>query len=198
VGQRDTLRYTVNRSPGEGPGHDRTGPCHRPSPRTTLWDGSCVLPFSRTRKVSFAPCGSGGMPLYTAGYGRFRFSLYDSCTLGRSYTDWVTSCQAVKVKQPATQPPGGSESGERSEPVFARSVGPDRATNDRDEGGPTGTTELVCGRSRGYRRGHQSAGFVAPVRPPNTGTCLLRRFAGSMALLTGQRTPDLSESGCGA
>jgi len=42
--------------------------------------------------------------------------------------------------QHVLQPPGGSETLR-----CARSVGPDRAPSDRDEGGPTGTTDLSGG-----------------------------------------------------
>ncbi|NHN66153.1 hypothetical protein G9463_23415 [Haloarcula sp. JP-Z28] len=83
------------------------------------------------------------------------------------------------------QPPGGSESVERAErasAVFASAVGPARATSDRTEGGPTGTTELVCGggrrcgavgcgRSAGrYRSLHYAA---AMMRPCETGSLRL-------------------------
>jgi len=150
---------------GEGPWHDHDGPHQRPNVERPGWrSGSCACSFSLIRKITLVPCGFDGMPLYTAGYGCFRFSLHGSRIHERSYTDCVASGQAVKVKQPATQPPGGSESGERSEPVFARSVGPDRATNDRDEGGPTGTTELFCCSCSGavrYRSLHYAATMVS-------------------------------------
>ena len=44
-----------------------------------------------------------------------------------------------------TKPPGGRASGERSEPVCPRPVGPGRGPSDRTEGGPTGTTDLSGG-----------------------------------------------------
>jgi hypothetical protein len=45
----------------------------------------------------------------------------------------------------ATKPTGGRASGERSEPVCPRPVGPGRGPSDRTEGGPTGTTDLSGG-----------------------------------------------------
>lgn len=53
-----------------------------------MWDGSCVLPFFRTRKVSFAPCGSDVIPPYTAGYRCLR--VYRVCPASRhkGATEW--------------------------------------------------------------------------------------------------------------
>jgi hypothetical protein len=62
----------VKLRPGEGPGHDRKGPCPRPRPERPPWqDRSCVLSFSRTCKVSFAPCRSDGIPHPCGRSGRF-------------------------------------------------------------------------------------------------------------------------------
>jgi len=106
------------------------------------------------------------------------------------------------------QPPVGSESGERSEPVFASAVGPARATSDRQEARPGASAasdrtatpvraSIVCGGGPGRRRRRRPAGSFAPVRPRCTGTCLLRRFAGSERVLVGQRKAVSPESGCG-
>jgi hypothetical protein len=114
-------------------------------------------------------------------------------------------CVGFSRKQ---QPPGGSESGERSEPVPASAVGPARAASDRTEArptgasgasggrGPTGRAELVCGRGRGSSRTPHPTSRGDRARPtPRTGTCLLRRLSGSAALLTGGRERETVESG---
>jgi len=60
-----------------------------------------------------------------------------------------------RIEQSA-QPPEGRETLR-----CASAVGPARAPTDRTKGGPTGTTELVCGRGRGaYWSLHYAAAMV--------------------------------------
>jgi len=177
VEQRDTLRYRMNVSHGEGPWHSHGGPRQRPAVERPAWgSGSCACSFSPICKISLVPCRSDGKRRYTAESCRFSPFCHSHSFLN--------------------QLPGGSESVERAErasAVFASAVGPARATSDRPEGGPTGTTELVCGRGR--RRGHQPAGSFAPVRPRRSGTCLLRRIPGSVLLSAAGRSREAVESG---
>ena len=158
----------VNRSPGKGPGHDRSGPCHRPqTERPPCQDGSCVLPFFRRPHMLYAERepvdvarekGRGGV--FTSWKVESRIAFVS--TNLHLYTQIFTSTD---------QPTGGSESVERAKrasAVFASAVGPARATSDRMEGGPTGTTDLPGGGGRGrggrgggaYRTLHYAAAMV--------------------------------------
>jgi hypothetical protein len=164
----------MNVNPGDGPGHSRSGPCHRPRTEQPPWAGGlCVPSFSRTCKVSFAPCGSDCVPHYNGRCGRLSASGVAGCGCGcpASAVARVGRCihPPTCLSRPA-QPTGGSESVERAErasAVFASAVGPARATSDRTEGGPTGTTGLVCGRGggRGRRGGGCSGGGAYRTLP---------------------------------
>ena len=128
-------------SHGEGPWHDHDGPYHRPNvKRPPCRDGSCASSFSPER------CNDFGRETQTGRCG--------------------VSGGARGEYQQTTLPTGGSESGERSEPVLLRPVGPGRSTNDRMEGGPTGTTDLFCCSCSGvvrYRSLHYAAAMVKPL-----------------------------------
>jgi len=169
----------MNVSHGEGPWHSHGGPRQRPAVERPAWgSGSCACSFSPICKISLVPCRSDGKRRYTAESCRFSPFCHSHSFLN--------------------QLPGGSESVERAErasAVFASAVGPARATSDRTEGGPTGTTELVCGCGRGPRRAYQPGGSFVPVRPRFSGTCLLRRFSGSALLLPGRTSPVPAKSG---
>lgn len=171
----------MNVSPGEGPGHDREGPCHRPDPERPTWlAGSCVPPFYRRAQNNF------------------------ECDATRLNS-------VILVSLPTGKLLGGSESGERSEPVSARPVGPGRAASDRTEArptgatggsggrGPTGRAEIVrrCGRGSSSTTHPTSRVAQARLTPRRTGTCLLRRVAGSATPLLGSRSRDAPESGVG-
>ena len=43
----------MNECPGEGPGHDRQGPCQRPQPEELPWEVFRARPFSPDRKAVF-------------------------------------------------------------------------------------------------------------------------------------------------
>lgn len=53
--ERGSRNYELNGSPGEGPGHDRAGPCHRPNPQEpTGWGaGFRASPFSGRPQTDF-------------------------------------------------------------------------------------------------------------------------------------------------
>jgi hypothetical protein len=83
-------------------------------------------------------------------------------TAGRLVSAWsLEGCEWCLRR--FEQPPGGSEV-----LTCPRAVGPARGPNDRQEGGPTGTTEFVSGRGRGgrgvggcaYRTLHYAAAMV--------------------------------------
>jgi hypothetical protein len=119
--RRKKIRYAhrMNVSPGEGPGHDREGRATGPTRNNLLARAGCVSPPSQPSAKVVTDKAS------------------------RLVSEWSSeACEAVLM--PIQQPPGGSEV-----LTCPSAVGPARGPNDRQEGGPTGTTALPSGSGGG-------------------------------------------------
>lgn len=178
-------------SPGEGPGHDRRGPCHRPSTERPPWQaGSCVPPFSAercnpygesvTRLESpasvFLPVGIGTCTVQASGatIPSYRMGKRSAAALLRRENG------TLEVGKRRSAPLGRWRAGVRVKAGHRRVAG---------------IREAVAVEALGVGDHTDQPGCSKPSRPRFAVSCLLRHITGSAALLTGGRDGEAPKSG---